>query len=81
MPRKKEQGRPRSVHRVYNRTMKHDPRTGIGIFVGSMGAIGAGAGLVAVRDHFAQVNAVLILVFFVLLGAAIGGRLAGACLR
>ena len=31
----------------------------------------------AVRDHFAQVNAVLILVFFVLLGAVIGGRLAG----
>ncbi|HEX2384467.1 MAG TPA: DUF4118 domain-containing protein [Acidimicrobiales bacterium] len=58
--------------------MKHDPRTGIGIFVGSMGAICAGAGLVAVRDHFAQVNAVLILVFFVLLGAVIGGRLAGA---
>ena len=42
-----------------------------------MGAIAAAAGLVAVRDHFAQVNAVLILVLFVLLGAVIGGRLAG----
>lgn len=45
--------------------------------MGSMGAIGAAAGLVAVRDHFAQANAVLILVFFVLVGAVIGGRLAG----
>ena len=60
--------------------MKHDPRIGIGISVGSMGAIGAAAGLVAVRDHFAQVNAVLILVFFVLVGAVIGGRLAGAAI-
>jgi hypothetical protein len=58
--------------------MKHDPRIGMGISVGSMGAIAAAAGLVAVRDHFAQVNAVLILVFFVLVGAVIGGRLAGA---
>ncbi len=63
--------------RVYNEPMKHDGRIGIGVSVGSMGAIAAAAGLVAVRDHFAQVNAVLILVFFVLLGAVIGGRLAG----
>jgi hypothetical protein len=58
--------------------MRHDGRIGIGVSVGSMGAIAAAAGLVAVRDHFAQVNAVLILVLFVLLGAVIGGRLAGA---
>ena len=43
-----------------------------------MRAIGAAAGLVAVRDHFTQANAVLILVFFVLVGAVIGGRLAGS---
>ena len=58
--------------------MRHDGRIGIGVSVGSMGAIAAAAGLVAVRDHFAQANAVLILVLFVLLGAVIGGRLAGA---
>jgi K+-sensing histidine kinase KdpD len=38
----------------------------------------AAAGLVSVRDHFAQVNVVLILVLFVLLGAVVGGRVAGA---
>lgn len=38
----------------------------------------AAAGLVSVRDHFAPVNVVLILVLFVLLGAVVGGRLAGA---
>jgi len=35
------------------------------------------AGLVGVRDSFAPVNVVLILVLFVLLGATIGGRTAG----
>jgi hypothetical protein len=57
--------------------MQNDGRVGIGVAVGSMGSIAAAAGLVAVRDHFAQVNAVLVLVFFVLLGAVIGGRIAG----
>jgi hypothetical protein len=57
--------------------MSSDGRVGIGASVGAIGAIGAGAALVAIRDHFAQVNAVLILVFFVLLGAVIGGRIAG----
>src|SRR6476659_7848817 len=57
--------------------MSSDGRAALGVSVGSMGAIAAGAALVAVRDHFAQVNAVLILVFFVLLGAVIGGRVAG----
>src|SRR5262249_8655966 len=75
----KEGAKPclRWATRVYNGSMQHDGRIGIGISVGSMGAIAAAAGLVAIRDHFAQVNAVLILVFFVLLGAVIGGRLAG----
>jgi hypothetical protein len=36
----------------------------------------AGA-LVSVRDHFALVNVALILILFVLLGAVIGGRVAG----
>jgi hypothetical protein len=42
-----------------------------------VGSIVAAAALVAVRDSFASVNVVLILVLFVLLGAVIGGRLAG----
>jgi len=57
--------------------MRNDGRTGIGMSVGAMGAIFAAAALVSVRDHFAPVNVVLILVLFVLLGAVIGGRLAG----
>jgi hypothetical protein len=50
---------------------------GIGMAVGAMGSIAAAAGLVAIRDHFAPVNVVLVLVLFVLLGATIGGRRAG----
>ena len=58
--------------------MRNDGRVGLGVSVGSIGAILAAGALVAVRDHFAQANAVLILVLFVMLGAVIGGRLAGA---
>jgi Domain of unknown function (DUF4118) len=58
--------------------MTTDGRMGLGASVGALGSIAAAAGLVSVRDHFAQVNVVLILVLFVLLGAVIGGRTAGA---
>ena len=58
--------------------MTSEGRVGLGAFFGAVGAIFAAAGLVGVRDHFAPVNVVLVLVLFVLLGAVIGGRLAGA---
>jgi Domain of unknown function (DUF4118) len=57
--------------------MTNDGRVGLGVSVGAMGSIFAAAGLVSVRDDFAPVNVVLILVLFVLLGAVIGGRVAG----
>ena len=57
--------------------MTNDGRVGLGVSIGALGAIFAAAGLVSVRDHFAQVNVVLILVLFVLIGAVIGGRVAG----
>jgi hypothetical protein len=49
----------------------------MGAAVGGMGSIAAAAALVSVREHFALVNVALILVLFVLLGAVIGGRVAG----
>jgi hypothetical protein len=58
--------------------MTNDGRVGLGVSIGAVGSILAGALLVSVRDHFAPVNAVLILVLFVLIGAVIGGRVAGA---
>ena len=57
--------------------MTSDGRVGFGASIGAVGAILAGAALVSVRDHFAAVNVVLILVLFVLIGAVIGGRVAG----
>src|SRR5262249_35051318 len=57
--------------------MTSEGRAGVGSAVGAMGAIMGAAAMVAVRDHLASVNAVLILVLFVLLGATIGGRRAG----
>ena len=57
--------------------MTIDGRVGIGASVGAVGSILAGAALVSVRDHFAAVNVVLVLVLFVLVGAVIGGRTAG----
>ena len=58
--------------------MTNDGRVGLGVSIGAIGSILAGAALVSVRDHFAAVNVVLILVLFVLIGAVIGGRTAGA---
>jgi hypothetical protein len=58
--------------------MTSEGRVGLGASIGAIGSMFAAAGLVSVRDHFAQVNVVLILVLFVLLGAVIGGRAAGA---
>jgi hypothetical protein len=49
----------------------------LGASVGVIGSITAAAALVSVREHFATVNVALILVLFILLGAVIGGRIAG----
>jgi len=57
--------------------MESDGRVGLGTAVGAIGSVGIAAGLVGVRDHFAQVNVALILVLFILIGAVIGGRRAG----
>lgn len=62
---------------VYNWMMATDGRTGFGVAVGAIGAILAAAGLVAVRGSLAAVNVMLVLVLFVLVGAVIGGRVAG----
>src|SRR5207253_10895130 len=50
----------------------------IGLAVGSLGALGAAAVLVGVRGEIANANVALVLVLFVLLGAAVGGRSSGA---
>lgn len=50
----------------------------MGFALGSLGAIGAAAGLVGLRGEISNANVALVLVAFVLLGALAGGRLAGA---
>jgi hypothetical protein len=49
-----------------------------GLAAGGLGSLMAAAGLVGVRGEIANANVALVLVLFVLLGAAIGGRSAGA---
>ena len=53
-------------------------RTLLGIGVGSLGALGAAAGLVGIRGEIQNANVALVLVVFVLVGAVTGGRTAGA---
>lgn len=56
-----------------------DPEdTAIGFALGGLGAVGAASLLVGVRGHVSSANIALVLVAFVLLGALVGGRLAGA---
>ena len=50
----------------------------LGMAIGGLGALGAASALVAVRGRISPPNVALLLVAFVLLGALIGGRLAGA---
>ena len=52
-------------------------RVAFGSGIGALGAIGAAAALVPVREQLGSANAALVLVLFVLLGAVIGGRRAG----
>jgi len=50
----------------------------IGLALGGLGALGAAAALVGVRGEVSNANVALVLVAFVLLGALVGGRVAGA---
>jgi hypothetical protein len=52
-------------------------RTAFGSGLGALGAIGAAAALVPVREQLGPANAALVLVLFVLVGAVTGGRRAG----
>jgi len=58
--------------------MNTDYRTLLGIAVGGLGSVGAALALVGVRGELLNANVALILVVFVLLGAIVGGRSAGA---
>jgi uncharacterized protein DUF4118 len=50
----------------------------MGMALGMLGSIGAAAALVGVRGEVSSANVALVLVAFVLLGALVGGRVAGA---
>lgn len=50
----------------------------MGVALGGLGSIGAAAALVGVRSHVSSANVALVLVVFVLVGALVGGRVAGA---
>lgn len=60
-------------------TNSFDPEdAAIGIALGGLGSIGAASALVGARGHVSSANVALVLVAFVLLGALVGGRVAGA---